>query len=531
MNCRHITHRVTFSTLFAALILFAMTATAKPFADPMPPDLLCKNTGGTWNNCGSGCGPATCANPQPGPICPAVCVTLCECPAASPLWDTAQGCVPHDVCATMVGDGDGDGYTAADGDCDDNDSSISPAATETCDDGTDNDCNGLIDDGACSGWAAEKELCAQSSGTWTECSTYCYPATCESAQLVECDALCMPMCLCPKGTPLWDTEKGCISEDECNSSNPPPIDNDLDGFTVAQGDCDDNNVAIHPFAAEECDGIDNNCNGLVDDGCESSEITLCNDTGGEWKECGDVLEVPTCQNKNANTSDKIACLSACACPVEKPLWDTIKGCISEDQCPAEGDDQDGDGYTADTDDCNDTDPMIHPGATEKCDLVDNDCDGLVDEEDGCETEEPANITLCKTTGGEWHECGDACGTPTCTNPAPDTSQCAAAGCGPTCKCPESAPLWDPEMGCVSAEACPSSGNEGENDTSGGDGDTTGSDDSKGGVSPISSGNDDTNDNKDDTGCRSATSSPSSSLPLWFGAIVAFVALRRIRARV
>jgi hypothetical protein len=43
-------------------------------------------------------------------------------------------------------------------------------------------------------------------------------------------------------------------------------------------------------------------------------------------------------------------------------------------------DADGDGYVV-VRDCNDENPSVHPGATEQCgDRVDNDCDGLVDED-------------------------------------------------------------------------------------------------------------------------------------------------------
>ena len=48
-------------------------------------------------------------------------------------------------------------------------------------------------------------------------------------------------------------------------------DADNDGYTVAQGDCNDNDASIYPGAAEICgDGIDQNCNGK-DLPCEESE--------------------------------------------------------------------------------------------------------------------------------------------------------------------------------------------------------------------------------------------------------------------
>ncbi len=44
------------------------------------------------------------------------------------------------------------------------------------------------------------------------------------------------------------------------------IDNDGDGFTENRGDCDDDNNSVFPGAPELCDGLDNDCNGAVDDG-------------------------------------------------------------------------------------------------------------------------------------------------------------------------------------------------------------------------------------------------------------------------
>jgi len=43
-------------------------------------------------------------------------------------------------------------------------------------------------------------------------------------------------------------------------------------------------------------------------------------------------------------------------------------------------DLDGDGYSPGAGDCDDADPAVNPGAVEACDQVDNDCDGMVDED-------------------------------------------------------------------------------------------------------------------------------------------------------
>ena len=46
-----------------------------------------------------------------------------------------------------------------------------------------------------------------------------------------------------------------------------PQDNDHDGYAGCYGDCDDNDFDVSPSAPEKCNGIDDNCNQQIDEGC------------------------------------------------------------------------------------------------------------------------------------------------------------------------------------------------------------------------------------------------------------------------
>lgn len=108
-----------------------------------------------------------------------------------------------------------------------------------------------------------------------------------------------------------------------------PADADADGV-AAPADCDDTNPAVHPGADEVCNGVDDDCNSWIDDN-PADATTWYNDADGDG--FGDAVE------------------SAVAC--DGPM-----------------------GSVAIADDCDDTDSTVHPGADERCDLVDSDCDGV-----------------------------------------------------------------------------------------------------------------------------------------------------------
>ena len=122
-------------------------------------------------------------------------------------------------------------------------------------------------------------------------------------------------------------------------------DADADGFTVAAGDCNDANAAVYPGAPEVADGLDNDCDGSIDEGVPLD--TTCED--------GNLYTVGT--------------------------YDTATGTCSQE---LQSLDVDGDGHEASQSvggvpDCDDTDAAVNPDQPEIVDGRDNNCNGVIDE--------------------------------------------------------------------------------------------------------------------------------------------------------
>jgi len=99
-------------------------------------------------------------------------------------------------------------------------------------------------------------------------------------------------------TPEGHSNNNSNNLNNTNNTNNNMTDVDDDGFTVEQGDCDDDNDQINPNAAEIADGVDNDCDGFTDDDYDGDGFGVaddCNDSDafvnpGVAEACNDTVD-------------------------------------------------------------------------------------------------------------------------------------------------------------------------------------------------------------------------------------------------
>jgi hypothetical protein len=147
---------------------------------------------------------------------------------------------------------------------------------ETCGDSIDNDCDGVIDNSCVTRACNEAEVNA-----FEQCvrngAMFCFTmlsANCKLAVTAAKDCGITNGCTGSIGVESVQflDAKPCIYQN-CPAKYVEvfgvPQDNDGDGFNSV-ADCNDNNAAVYPGAPEVCNGIDDNCDGAVDEGASST---------------------------------------------------------------------------------------------------------------------------------------------------------------------------------------------------------------------------------------------------------------------
>lgn len=192
-----------------------------------------------------------------------------------------------------------------------------------------------------------------------------------------------------------------------NDIKNPSRDADGDGWSELRGDCDDDDPDISPDGIEgaSCNGFDDNCNGVTDEGLTHTFFPdTDNDGWGDAGADGSVgcfaeSMISNFVENNGDCDDNDFGINPSATEVcdadgidENCDGETLSptnwypdadgdgyGDWSEGVVPEESCEDPGDGSVNNADDCNDGSRYINPDATEVCDSIDNNCNGTINE--------------------------------------------------------------------------------------------------------------------------------------------------------
>jgi hypothetical protein len=299
--------------------------------------------------------------------------------------------------SSAMSDADGDGWAACE-DCDDTDADVRPDATELCD-GVDDDCDGVVDEADALGataWYRDADSDGYGDAAGTDTETACDAPIGYAATADDCDDTST------RFHPGAD-ESDCTDPTDYNcDGSSASTDADADGWAACE-DCDDSRADVNPDAAEACNSLDDDCDGTTDEPDAVDAATWFADADGDTFGDSAVTTI-ACDAPAAYVAGATDCddTRADVFPGAPETCDgsdeDCDGSVDEDSVDAAAWYLDGDtdgfgdadvvadacdaplGYVADATDCDDAVATVYPGADETCDSVDEDCDGVVDDD-------------------------------------------------------------------------------------------------------------------------------------------------------
>ncbi len=259
------------------------------------------------------------------------------------------------------------GYAVIAGDCDDTDVAYNPAATESCSDPNDYNCDGSVGyaDADADGYAACDECDDEDGAVFPGAVEVCNGIDDDCDGAVDGEAA--------EGASVWyqDLDADGFGDDTVSTvSCDQPT-----GYLSTAGDCDDHDDDIHPDAAETCDDADNDCNGEID---EAGGTTLYY-TDADSDGYGDgATGAPACDQPAGAVTFGTDCNDADAA-YNPGATETCTDTVDYNCDGSIGlTDDDGDGFAA-CEECDDSRADVNPLASEVCNDLDDDCNGAVDD--------------------------------------------------------------------------------------------------------------------------------------------------------
>ena len=332
-----------------------------------------------------------------------------------------------------------EGFVLRLGDCDDEDSRVNPLAAERCN-GLDDDCNGRADYVIAEGDSEDDDRDGHADATCggPDCDDADADTNDEASEIMDgrdndCDGTVDEA---PGTQPWWIDRDG----DGWGTDTEPSIEavERPAGRASRAGDCNDGDASVHPGVPDTCDGLDVDCDMVIDE--NAPRIAYYADGDGDGWGAGEEF-VLACAPPPGTADRPLDCDDTDPerfpgaperCNGIDTDCDTV---VDEDSDRPWYPDMDGDGhgapdapfmgcappsgYVMSDDDCDDGSATIRPGAPEACNGVDEDCDGTVDE---------MTDAACEDVPGGTGSCVDAACVITCEDGRGDCNGIVADGC-------------------------------------------------------------------------------------------------------